>query len=167
MALIVEDGTGVVGANTYITAADAVARADIYCFSFPAEIDAEVHLIRAAVYLETLRNNYQGKKYIVGQSLQWPRDPVYIDDEYNDPSSIPQLLIDAQVNIASVDYSGGNLFATTSGSTTSKSVGDVSVSTSNGGKVDNTTLMGFANDMLKPLLKSARLGLFEFNVCRG
>jgi hypothetical protein len=167
MALIVEDGTGVAGANTYISASDAVARAAVLGFDFPAEVDAETPLIRATIYLQTLRLQYQGTKYITGQPLQWPRDPVYIDNEYNDPSVIPQLLIDAQVYIASVDYAGGNLFATAAGSATSRSVGDVSVTNSNSGKLDNTAVMGFANDMLKPLMKSANYGALEFPVCRG
>lgn len=167
MTLIVEDGTGVLGANTYISAADAVARAAILGFDFPAEVDAETPLIRSAIYLENLRLKYQGTKYIAGQPLQWPRDPVYIDNEYNDPSIIPQLLIDAQVYVASVDFSGGNLFATGVGSATSRRVGDVSVTSSNSGQLDNTAVLGFANDMLKPLLKSANYGALEFPVCRG
>ena len=167
MPLIVEDGTGVAGANTYINAADAVARAAVLGFNFPNESDAETPLIRAAIYLEGKRLEYQGTKYISGQPLQWPRDPVYIDNELQQPSVIPQLLIDAQVYIASVDYSGGNLFATSSGSATTKSVGDVSVTKTNAGELDNTAVMGFANDMLKPLMKSANYGLLEFAVCRA
>jgi hypothetical protein len=167
MPLIVENGTGVAGANTYINAADAVARAAVLGFNFPNESDAETPLIRAAIYLEGKRLEYQGTKYISGQPLQWPRDPVYIDNEYNDPNTIPQLLIDAQVYIASVDYAGGNLFATSSGSATTKSVGDVSVTKTNAGELDNTAVMGFANEMLKPLMKSANYGLLEFPVCRA
>ena len=167
MALIVEDGTGVVGADSYISAADAVARAAILGFDFPLVGDADTPLIRAGIYLEKYRLQYQGTKYIKGQSLQWPRDPVYIDNEYNEPGDIPQMLIDAQLYIASVDYNGGILFPTAVGSATSKSVGDVSVSSANAGKLDNTATMGFADMMLKPLMKNANQGLLEFNVSRA
>lgn len=167
MTLIVEDGSGKVDSNTYVGAADAVARAAVLGIEFPLEVDAETPLIRAGIYLEKYRNNYQGRKYINGQALQWPRCPVYIDNELQDPAIIPQLLIDAQISIAGVDYTGGNLFATAAGSATSRSVGDVSVTNSNSGKIDNTATTGFANEMLRPLFKGANNGSLEFNVCRA
>jgi len=168
MALIVEDGTNVPGADSYISEADAITRAQTLGLDFPTDPnDAEVPLRRAAIYLEKYRNQYQGKKVFDDQSLQWPRDPVYIDDIYNPKENIPQELIDAQVAIASADFSGQQLYGTSVGSVTSKSVGDVSVTKGNSGTLDNSAYLGFANELLKPILKNAKLGALEFKVCRA
>ncbi|MAO24254.1 MAG: hypothetical protein Unbinned3818contig1000_46 [Prokaryotic dsDNA virus sp.] len=165
--IVVEDGTGVSGANSYVDEDAAALRSAALGVDFPSTADATTPLIKAGIFLEKYRNQYQGKKYITGQSLQWPRDPVYIDDEYSDPNIIPQLLIDAQIVIAAADYDGATLFATSAGSAISKSEGDVSVTKSNAGKMDNTSVMGLADQLLAPLMKSAGNGLFEFDVCRG
>lgn len=168
MALIVETGSGLPNADSYISEADAITRAALLGLEFPAlDADAEVPLRRAAIYLERYRNKYQGIKYVAGQALQWPRDPVYIDEILNDPSTIPQVLIDAQVSLASVEYVNGNLFGTAVGGVGSRSVGDVSVTNNNGGALDNSAYTGFANELIAPLFKSAALGGLEFNVCRA
>jgi len=168
MALIVEDGTNVPGADSYISEADAITRAQNLGLDFPTDPnDAEVPLRRAAIYLEKYRNHYQGTKVFSDQSLQWPRDPVYIDNIYNPKDNIPHDLIDAQVAVASADYSGRALYGTSTGSITSKSVGDVSVTKSNVGRLDDAAYLGFVKEVLKPILKGANLGALEFNVCRA
>jgi len=168
MALVVENGTGVADADSYVSEADAITRATLLGLDFPVlDAEAEVPLRRAAIYLESYRNKYQGKKYIDGQALQWPRNPVYIDEVLNDPSVIPQELIDAQIVLASVEYANGNLFGTALGGVGSRSVGDVSITSNNGGAANNSAFSGLANELIAPLLKSAALGGLEFNVSRA
>ena len=168
MALIVEDGTNVPNADSYISEADAITRAQALGLDFPTDpAEAEVPLRRAAMYLEKYRNQYQGTKVFSDQSLQWPRDPVYIDNIYNPKDNIPRDLIDAQVAVASADYSGRALYGTSTGSIASKSVGDVSVTKSNFGRLDDAAYLGFVKEVLKPILKGANLGALEFNVCRA
>jgi hypothetical protein len=168
MALIVEDGTNVPNADSYISEADAIVRAGLLGLEFPSlDGDAETPLRRAAIKLDQYRSQYQGVRVFADQSLQWPRDPVYIDGVYNDPAKIPQELIDAQVALASIDYAGGNIFGTSLGSATSRSVGDVSVTNSNSGALDNSTYSGFVAGLLAPLMKGAENGLLEFDVCRA
>ena len=69
MALTIEDGTGVAGANTYLSedefAAYASARGKIITGSL------EQLIIQAMDYVETLR--FRGQKNSSDQALQWPR----------------------------------------------------------------------------------------------
>ena len=168
MSLTVEDGSGVAGADSYVSEADAMARSAALGLPFPETYgDTESPLRQAAIYLEQYRNRYQGTKVFHPQSLQWPRDPVYIDDVYNDPAVIPQNLIDAQISVASAVFSGARLYGTAMGSITDKTVGDVSVSTSNSGSTDNAAYLGLTNTLLAPLFKNPSLGGLEFAVCRA
>ena len=168
MALVVETGANIPGADSYISEADAILRAAVLGLPFPAsDLEAEIPLRQSATYLEKFRNNYQGAKVFDDQSLQWPRDPVYIDNVYNDPTVIPQLLIDAQVSIASAVFGGAQLYGTATGSIDSKSVGDVSVTNSNNGSLDNSIYLGYTNTLLKPLFKNPSLGGLEFAVSRA
>ena len=168
MALIVETGLNITGSDSYISEADAILRAVNLGLPFPAtDAEAEIPLRQAATYLEKFRNNYQGTKVFTDQSLQWPRDPVYIDNVLNDKENIPQLLIDAQVSIASAVFGGAKLYGTATGSINSKSVGDVSVSVGNNGALDNSTYFGYSKELLKPLFKNPSLGGLEFAVSRA
>lgn len=166
MALIVEDGTGIAGAESYVSVVDAQARAALFDWDFPTdETEAEQVLRKGALYLEQYRNRYQGVKLTTTQGLQFPRTGVYIDGVLQEPAPIPQLLIDAQIRSASVAYGGGNLFATGLHAS-SKSVGDVAVSYG-GGKADNSAWMGDVMIFLKPLFKDAAFGAGEFMVSRA
>lgn|SRR5512141_3467310 len=101
MALIIETGAGVTGANSYISAADAQTWADA------REIDVtitEALLLKAMDYLESLRAEYQGVKTDSAQTLQWPRSGVYIDEVLFDSGDIPQELISAQCQLACDAY---------------------------------------------------------------
>jgi hypothetical protein len=86
--LVVEDGSGVAGANSYVSYDDAMAFAALRGFSLgPDQATAEINLIQAADYLEAQRNRYQGWKtndpavFVPPevQPLQWPRTWVFID----------------------------------------------------------------------------------------
>lgn len=167
MALIVEDGTDVAGADSYVSEADAVIIAASLGLSFPTAAESEIPLRLAAIYLEKYRNRYQGAKVFDDQSLQWPRNPVYIDKIYNDPAVIPEDLIYAQVVIGSSISAGANVFGTSFGNTSSKSVGDVSVTISNGGSSSNAAFMGFVNELLSPLFNNPENGALEFTVSRA
>ena len=107
MALVIEDGTGVEGANSYITLAEARAYALERGVTLTAD-DAvlEAHLILAMDYLESLRDKYQGSKTLSTNSLQWPRYPVYIDGTLIGSNVIPQELKDAEAQLAIEQHNG-------------------------------------------------------------
>lgn len=82
MALTIEDGTVVSGADSYITVAEYNTWADARFGSgrstAPAtDAAAEQLILRAMDYFETL--NFQGEIYDDDQPLQWPRTSVVID----------------------------------------------------------------------------------------
>lgn len=101
MALIIEDGTGVAGANSYITPAEVKAYAAARGLTVPAD-DSEVEklCIKAIDYLETLRSDYQGRKIALENSLQWPRSGVVLDGFDLAETVIPNTLKDAQAQLA-------------------------------------------------------------------
>ena len=98
MALIVETGSIVAGANTYVTDAEYVAYAKARGKTIGIGASArEVELIRAMDYIESFRRDLQGDKVQFNQPLQWPRSSVYIDDYFVEYSTIPQELKNAQM----------------------------------------------------------------------
>jgi DnaT-like ssDNA binding protein len=100
MALLIEDGTGVVGSNSYVTLADARAYALARGLVLPVDPDLEPLIIRATDYLESLRSRYQGTKTNGAGCLQWPRTGVEIDGDVIGPDTIPGELKDVQCQLA-------------------------------------------------------------------
>lgn len=97
MALILEDGTGVVGANTYITVEEARAYTAARGVILPTE-DAEVEpmLVNAADYTELFSDKYKGKRNTSTQGLSWPRTGVILDETAFPDDKIPTRLKSAQ-----------------------------------------------------------------------
>ncbi len=117
MALIVEDGTIVANANSYISLvfyrAFALARGVVVS---PVDAVAEVQLIKAMDYLESLGNNYKGTRVSPTQGLQWPRKNVlmYENIDYNLETVIPIQLKNAQAQLA-IEAIASDLMPTQSG----------------------------------------------------
>lgn len=101
MTLIVEDGSEVAGANTYISDDDyttyAAARGLVVGIDAPAR---EVELIKAMDYIESHRRQFKGLKITDTQPLQWPRVAVWVDSFPVDSDEIPQELKNAQAEAA-------------------------------------------------------------------
>lgn len=98
--LIVEDGSGVANANTYVDLTYLQSYADDRGLALPTEqADKEVYLLRAMDYLESRRQDYQGVKASSDQSLQWPRKQVTLDCETFDDATIPEVLKKAQCQL--------------------------------------------------------------------
>lgn len=87
--IIVEDGSQVAGANSYMTEAELVTYAADRGVTLTG--DTSVLLIQAMDYIEGL--NFKGYKTIVDQNLEWPRSYVVIDGWNEvDSDEIPQAL---------------------------------------------------------------------------
>jgi len=109
MALIIENGSIVAGANSYVTAAEARAFATARGITLDAsDAVVEAQLVRAMDYLEAQRASYQGYKTDPEtQELQWPRTGVVIDCKYSVPeNSIPKELKHAQMLLVLEDFAG-------------------------------------------------------------
>ncbi len=107
MALIVEDGTIVANADTYVSEAEyvdyALARGVIV-------INAAQELIKAIDYLETL--NYIGQQKTQAQSLKFPRSDIILDGFEIADNEIPRRLVVAQMMLAMEILKGNDPMAT-------------------------------------------------------
>lgn len=99
MALEIEDGTGLITADSYATAAELVLRAAAYGWTVPAdEATQEVLLRRAAEAMNALR--WRGSKTTTTQALAWPRSGVLgVDDD-----AIPVGIKNGQMALAAEIY---------------------------------------------------------------
>lgn len=115
--LIVETGSGISNANSYVALLDARNLADSLGFSLPADdTQAESALAAACRYLETFRPQYQGHAANgADQSLSFPRNLVFVNETEIDNSSVPVLLQYAQVAAASEITNGTDLLAAQDG----------------------------------------------------
>jgi len=86
--IIVENGTVVAGANSYVSEAGLIDYATDRGVVLNGQTD--VLLIKAMDYIESLA--FIGDKHTEDQPLQWPRDEVYIDRYYIERETIPKEL---------------------------------------------------------------------------
>jgi hypothetical protein len=97
--IIVEDGSIVAGANSYVTVLDLDSFASLRGYTLPAiEADKEILLIKSMDYLNSL--NYKGSRVSSSQSLPFPRSNIYLDGELLPSNSIPTNLKNAQMQAA-------------------------------------------------------------------
>lgn len=117
MALVVENGSLVAGANSFVTVAEARAYADARALTLPAEDPAvEAALIVATDYLESLGARFKGEKTDPeNQELQWPRECVNIDGWDVPEDTIPKQLKNAQIQLAIENAAGVDLMPTGDG----------------------------------------------------
>lgn len=121
MALVIENGSLVAGANSYVSVAEARAYAAARASTFPADdvdgnIAAEAALIVAMDYLESFRDQFKGRKVDPAtQALQWPRTGVQIDGWDVPADHIPNELKAAQMQLAVEGAAGTDLMPTGDG----------------------------------------------------
>jgi len=121
--IIVEDGSLVANANSYVTTAELSTYASARGVTITGT--AADLLIQAMDYIES--RNFIGYRYTQDQALQWPRSYVYIDGFMVAITTIPQLLKDAQCEVALAIDAGNNPLVTLERDTKSETVGPVSV----------------------------------------
>jgi hypothetical protein len=155
--LIIETGSIVTDANSYITAAEAETLLNNVGESFGDIPTAtiETYLLQGVRYLESFRSRFQGLKTDSTQSLQWPRTPVKIDGYSISSDVIPTELKMAQALAALEINNGETLQDNNNGQTiTSESIGGaISVTYANDGISGNTNYFPLINTYLSPLLK--------------
>jgi hypothetical protein len=120
MALVVEDGTIVADANTYINRAAIIAYAADRGVTLANDATTDTKIVKAMDYLALYDQQWKGEQVEYGvQTLAWPRKYVYIgtattvfpDDE------IPGQLVRAQAELVLQVNNGVNLLPTLSGDT--------------------------------------------------
>ena len=122
MALIVEDGSIVANADSYISVADATTFINNYLGGEYDEDSAaflglsttrKEQILRKACYYLNIkyRTRWKGYKRFYSQSLDWPRADVQDEDDYDVPEdTIPRRLQRAQVEICVRLAAGDELF---------------------------------------------------------
>lgn len=110
ITIVVEDGSGVVGANSFVSVADVRTYATNRGVALSNDDDAiAAMIIKATDYLEAQECRYQGMRTSASQSLTWPRVGVCLNGDELPPNVIPQSLKAAQCSLVLAVNSGFDL----------------------------------------------------------
>lgn len=154
IAIIVEDGSGVLNANSYVSVDDAREYANSRGTELPEDDDEVASmLIRASDYLEAQECRYQGKRTSPSQALAWPRSGVVLNCDALPANVIPKSLIAAQVQLAMAINAGFDLQPNISPQdyVTREKVGPIETEYADPTKVGIMPTFGAANALLAPL----------------
>lgn len=159
MALVVEDGSIVPGANSYVSDAEFVSYAAERGIDIPVDqTEREQLLIVAADYIDAnYRSSFKGEKVTRDQPMQWPRVEVYIDCFSISSSEIPTELKRAQME-AAIAANEQDIYTNSDGTSVKKEKLDVlEVEYFQGGSAGQPVL-GKTKDLINPLLKTGGKG---------
>ncbi|WP_237332568.1 DnaT-like ssDNA-binding protein, partial [Salmonella enterica] len=107
MALVVEDGSIVAGADSYLSLEDARALAAKYGYALPADdTEAEAALRNGAMYVGLQEPAMCGRRVSATQSLSFPRTGISLYGFPVASNVIPDQVKLAQL-IAGVEYGNG------------------------------------------------------------
>ena len=99
MAIVVEDGSIVSNANSYVTTTELTTYATARGLTVPSSTsDLEILLVKAMDYLES--RDYKGVRTDDDQIWSWPRRSVYANDRLIESNEIPLELKNAQCEVA-------------------------------------------------------------------
>lgn len=116
--IIVEDGSGVPNANSYVTVTEYRAYATPRGVSLPvSDAEVETQLILATDYLESL--SWLGMPTYDDQALTWPRDEIRIGCSLIADDMIPNKIKLAQMQLAIQVNAGIDLMPSVAGGTAS------------------------------------------------
>lgn len=147
--IIVEDGSGVTGANSYVSESELATYAADRGVTLTGT--DTVLLIQAMDSLE--QESFKGDKVLSDQALQWPRMNVVLDGYYIDSDGIPQLLKDAQMETVIAIDAGNNPLNTVARATKSTKVGSIEVEYMDG--ASDSVKTPAINNKLRKLVKSS------------
>jgi hypothetical protein len=104
MSLIVEDGTGLATAESYISVADATTRQaglGNTNWALLTATEMEQALRRATVYMEqAYRDRWAGVRLNATQALSWPRWDVWVDCYPVAPDAVPADIANVCADLA-------------------------------------------------------------------
>lgn len=125
MALVVEDGSIVAGANSYVTADEYRTWANARGIDVEASQFLERSILRAMDYFEQL--HFIGNKANENQPLQWPRTEALIDGYYADATEIPVQVKTALYEAIKVEIDGLSQLNTEDRRTIKEKIGDIEI----------------------------------------
>lgn len=96
--LIVEDGTGIVNANTYVDIDYVKSYLTSRVANLPSDAELERHIVLACDFIESI-NRFSGTPTNAMQPLQFPRSHVYVAGATVDPATVPEPVKRAQAQL--------------------------------------------------------------------
>lgn len=169
MALVIEDGSIVAGANSYITVAQLKAYASDRGVELPADDSAlEPMIVQAGDYLNSYEPKFKGKRVDPTQSMAWPRNGAVIYGVEFVDNAIPAQLIAAQCQAAILVSQGVDLMPNITGFAVRREKVDViEFEYATGGGVNNsatpemTPTFPSVEALLVPLIGGSDAGLLK------
>lgn len=129
VTLIVEDGTIVANANSFVTEAQIATFAAMRGVTVPATTDSQLDAIailgiRAADYLRILP--WKGEVVDVQQTMPWPRKNVVVPTPFPE-NAVPSAVVEAQLQLALLANAGVELitYATGTGFLIKEKIGPI------------------------------------------
>lgn len=168
MPLIVEDGTGLENANSYVDIAEAQTIADSRGISLNTdETLLSQELLQAADRLNTYERQFSGARLDVDQGLSYPRTDSYRLGSKYPSDRIPKELKLAQVTMAGILNAGGELWSVDYAGVKREKIGPLEMEYADNAadSVGNPELPQI-DAILQPLLSFSGMSPFNFRVTR-
>lgn len=169
MALVIENGSIVPGANTYISVDELRDFATDRGVTLPTE-DSELEpmIILAADFINSYEPDFRGKRMEFDQPMAWPRQEVKIYGTDFPNNAIPSQLKSAQSQAAILVVTGVDLMPNITGYAVRREKVDViEVEYATGGGLNNsatpelTPVFPIIASLLAPLLDYGQAGLLK------
>jgi hypothetical protein len=169
MTIVVEDGSEVTGANSYVTLDEARDYASARGVTLPAadsELEPLAHL--AMDFLKAYDARYVGNLMTSTQPLPWPRKNAYINGFLFANDDIPSQIKEAQKLLIMVQHQGATLFApltaTTSGTVKREKVGPIETEYAEpyyGGEVRDVAIIRALDMVLNAITRPVSLNVYR------
>lgn len=104
--MIIEDGSLVANANSYVSRADYIAYALTLGVTITDDATADAQLVKAAEYIDRHEANLKGWRVERDQAMAFPRNDFWVDDWYWDADEIPRNVVLCQMAYA-LDINAG------------------------------------------------------------
>jgi len=110
MALIIEDGSIVAGADSYVSRAEYIAYALTQGVTIPDTDATDVTLRQCAAFIDEHEPTLKGDRKTRDQAMAFPRYGVYIDGFWWTDSEIPRQARYCQMQLALDVYAGVDIY---------------------------------------------------------
>lgn len=168
ISIIVEDGSVVSGANSFVSVADARVYASNRGVSLPT-VDDEVAslLIRACDYIMAQEPKFSGSRTSTEQELAFPRDGAYQLGVELGSNQIPKVLVSAQCQLAMDAHAGIELLPNLnkSGLVKREKIGPIETEYADPITVGTNPVLTAATSLLEQLYRGGNIG-FGFHTVR-
>ena len=172
LVLVVENGTQVVGANSFVSVVDFREYAENRGVILPVTDSLVIpFLVKALDYIESKACEFQGTLVLETQALSWPRSGAIVNGRNIAQTSIPKQLIDAQCQAAIAVNAGLELLpnSTVSDYVIEETVGPITTKYADPSKVRLGNLaptLGAVDTLLAPLFKTCEASTFSLMTVR-